>query len=254
MIKRSNVVVEETNKMSDKVKVVGLNVKCGSCVYYNRSAIFSDGEKLTSCSKMGRLPVSLPCSSYSVDPYAIDFKDRPVAMKALKEFFAECTSNNDLKTAAALLLRENVTRKYGFHLGQQIYLKAFEGDYISNWYAATVIYADSNYVYCQGLNGSRWQVYHDSIVLPKNFNKIKTGLKSRRRLIDPRWELISGTELPDKEKLKLENYKPQTIPPSIKMAESLGSQQKKGCKLDTKKVKKSKKKGNISVFSVRAKG
>jgi len=184
------------------------SVHCESCIFFRRIRHSSFAEP---CSKLGVMPKANPCRRFSAAPEAFNFRS-----DKLLRVFAKTVSRMGrdlLPLIASVMMRESKTRKKGFYFGQPVYVRAFGGDYRSNYRKAFVVYVDKKLAYlCDGFNkdGVNFtaSISWESLLTEEQWEAKKAQLEARKHLKDPRlleYTTVVGSKDP------LEGYVPPTI-------------------------------------------
>lgn len=195
---------EELPPSSQGREPKALHVRCRNCLFFKKAAYF---RAPCGSAEMGIKPYAKPCEHFTANHYSFDTViDRPLTD------FLESLSHDRLGDLTALLNQEIRTRRHGFTLGQLVYIRLFQDEYLSNYCRASVIMANKDYVYVQGLDAKkkfRGMFRHESILNVKTFTLKKKSLVRRRRLVDPRLKEYTTLKV-DASKVKVE-YEPPTI-------------------------------------------
>lgn len=160
--------------------VIPLEVRCRDCFHFERERAprFDD-----ICSRMGILDKGRPCTSFLPDAHIINMES--AEGKAAHSLISELSTRR-LALFAALLQQEKRTRSYGFVHGDEIYVKVFPGDYLSNYARGWVIMINRKRVFVQGSKPNFRGVFVlDSIIDRAKFTEIRKDLLKRKRLVDP---------------------------------------------------------------------
>lgn len=163
-------------------KPVTIKVTCGDCIYFKHAAYYTDGHKPQPCSVLGRSAKQTPCPAYQMNPYEIDFNNSAVMTLSKLSML---TPPDKLSILAALIMQESLTRSKGYYFGQNVYVRIYPEDFISNWAVAKVLFANNKDVYVQGKRGFRALFKHESILSETRWVQHEKHLRSIGRLIDP---------------------------------------------------------------------
>lgn len=200
-------------KRSLKVSSSGLpnlipNVHCGDCIFYKRMRNSAFAEP---CSKLGVMPKNDPCRRFAAAPEQFNFRSDKT-LRLFAKVIAKM-GRDMLPLIASVMMREAKTRKKGFSFGQPVYLRAFGGDFRSNYRKAFIVFIDRKLAYLSdGFNkdGSYFtaSVAYDSLLTEEQWEAKKARLETRKLLKDPKlleYTTVVGTKDP------LEGYVPPTI-------------------------------------------
>ena len=139
--------------MSIKKKELTKQLRCGSCTFIERDKIFEH-----KCSVLGKLPSSKACSHHLSDAYTLlsNVDDREVLGHL--GLIIQHYSPMELNALASLLLRENQTRKLGYHFYQKVYVRLqgqTRANYFNNFVVGRVLDASKENVRIVGFHGKR---------------------------------------------------------------------------------------------------
>ncbi len=182
-------------------------VKCGGCLYFASRAHSKYKEP---CSKLGILATNTPCNKFSADTSQFNFRGDKV-LKILSKALSKIGKEH-LPAIATILNREAKTRNKGFYFGEAVYVKAFGGDYLSNYRRAYVIYADRKLVHLSGgrninsENDFTASIGIEFVLHKDQWEKKKASLIAKGLKKDPKLSLYTTvTKKPDID------YEPPTI-------------------------------------------
>lgn len=164
---------------------VSLNVKCGACLHFNRTAAFEKP-----CAQLGVLKQADACSSYTPDMCRLTRID-PESLKLLRDLTKDLR-REELNILAYTFRNVDLLKRYGYHFGQTV-LFSVGKDYLSEYFKAYIlgISTDGEYVYLsstyEGIN--RGQVFmtllRDSIMTVDEFKAHRRQLVKSKRLKPP---------------------------------------------------------------------
>lgn len=164
---------------------------CGGCDHFNRvrAPVFSDV-----CSKLGVTKEAAPCKAFAPMPTSVTMNRRHDAPRALARILIH-TPSSDLASLAAMIAKEHITRKYGFHFGQPVYIRVFgDGSYRNHYAKALVTRADRKWVFVQGAGKKNFsgQLYHGSVLTVEQFHKLRVKMVKQGKLVDPKAKAFFG--------------------------------------------------------------
>lgn len=203
------------------IKGLMINVKCRDCIFYKNSALYTDGKFPQSCSNLGVGPSANPCPNFAPKVEGIKNKfDEKIDVSELGEFLKKIDSRK-FPWLASILTMEGKTRKFGFSFGETVYIKMFNGNYLSNYRKASVVYATKTHVHVLGKDGWRGMIMHESVILPRQYAKIRDGLKAKRLLVDPAtkqyFDKTQSIEISKKDSIaRSKGFKVSPVPPKPK--------------------------------------
>jgi hypothetical protein len=219
--------MEENTELPKQGVIIPLTVRCRDCFHFMRQK--ASGYK-DICSRMGILSSGRPCTKFMPDAkiFSLESDDG----RDLRNFISSISATR-LSLYASLLVNERVTRRQGFNFGEQIYVRLFREDYLSNYGKAWIIMATPQRVFAQGENDKfRGNFLRASVLDVEQFARKRKALISRQRLIDP--NLQSYTRWRPKTKMDV-GYEPPVIDGILQ--ESKTTKITKGLKLNKKKDK-----------------
>lgn len=190
--------------------VITIPVRCGDC-FYLRNQRAPKFAKV--CSEMGITDAGRPCQYFlpNVRLFEITSDDG----KNIAEIISKIPKAH-LARWGDLLVREAKTRRYGFHMGEQVYIRIFPEDYLSNYFSGKVVYADRRRIFVEvqqpNGRGFRGQFTPRSVLDVADFAIKRKELVRTKRLIDP--SIKKYTSWRPKSKLDI-NYEPPTINEAI---------------------------------------
>lgn len=165
-------------------KLLGTNLaigaRCGMCVHFGN---IQHPAYESVCKELGILEENVPCTRYEPD-----YRQLGLAEADWFAAFAAAMADMTVKQRhilASLLMKENRTRRAGFMFGETVYVRVFDGDYISNYRKAVVVSATSKHVYLEGKDGFHAMLYKGSVLNAKQWMKKKSELVKANRLKDP---------------------------------------------------------------------
>lgn len=204
------------NKVSGPTdfKYPQIKASCQDCVFYNTQSTYAKP-----CKQLGVLAISKTCKRFTVNPYLIDFNSSKPS-NLIRELISSL-SKKDIHLFANVINQEYRTRKYGFYFGQEVMIRVFVGDYISNYASALIINANKYNVYIQGSNGFHGMILHKNILTMEEWDKKRKSLLKRGLIKDPDYKKYT-TWKADLKDLKKEDY----TPPSIGKIKSKGKSKK----------------------------
>jgi len=147
-------------------KVLKVGIRCSHCIHFKTLNYTTDA----TCNKLGILGTSKPCKRFSLDAYSLKFSDTEGFIDSLQELPV-----GQLNILAALLVQEKHTRKYGYRIGEKVYVKLGQ-PCKPKYKKVTVIKADKDYVYVQG--AFRGMILHNSIVSIRDYWYLKRKRKA----------------------------------------------------------------------------
>jgi hypothetical protein len=161
--------------------IVPLDVRCGQCYHFakERATRYSDV-----CSKLGVLPLGRPCVAYlaNVNSMSLHTDEGKTFAEILDKI-----PTSKLTAFAALINQERTTRRFGFRHGQQVYVRIFPDEYISNYVKVWIMLVSKNRVLVQGVKTDfRGSFLKTSILTQEQFEVKRKALRARRRIIDPK--------------------------------------------------------------------
>lgn len=195
----------ETNLKSTALLI---NITCGKCQHFNRIPYPQYG---TVCSTLGVVEKAKPCKRFSPDSKQVQFStDTDLVQFAT---FLASVPNSKLGIIASLLTREHRTRSQGFVFGEVVYLKVFEGDYISNYRRCRVVQADSKYIHIEGKSGFTASVLKQSVLNHKQWKKKRLALEESKLIKDPKYKSYFIAPTPASKKISqiLESIEPPML-------------------------------------------
>lgn len=169
---------------------LNINAKCGVCDHFDRSPYYG-----SSCKDLGIKKFASPCKAFKSSPLSIDFKESLSGVHLAR--LMRNVKDKDLPALASIINMEHITRKYGFHFGQPVFIKIFQkGTHLNHYASGIVVSANSKKVFIQGTKGSgfRAEVMHDSVVTVDKFKKIRSKLIRAGKLTCPIAANVIGME------------------------------------------------------------
>jgi hypothetical protein len=173
----------------DPRRLVIKGLTCGKCDHFDRHAKFSEP-----CEKLGVKSFASPCQYFTPSPLSINFRQAGSGVHLAR--LIRNSKSSDLNTLAAFLVGETLTRKHGFHFGQQVVVKIVQaGTHLNHFASASVVRADAKYVFIQGINGFRGQMLHDSVVDASEFEPVRQRLVKMKMTVCPKAEKMIGSSV-----------------------------------------------------------
>lgn len=197
--------IPEPVDFSLKSSNLSCNVTCGSCVFFTAR---SRPEFREPCSQLGIQAKRTPCKRFTPNPAVINMRTDKT-MRQFAKVLAKL-SRESLPVIASVLLREAVTRSKGFHFGQPVYVKAFGGEYISNYRKAFVVFASRKLVWLTGGKNVRTDstfmasIGIEHVLTVDQWEKKSSKLRVQGKVKDPKLKYYTSTEkLPEIDKLAI---------------------------------------------------
>jgi hypothetical protein len=138
-------------KTGQKIRVRVLTeekLTCGECIGLTRERLIN-GENVT-CSKQGKKASHVSCSSFTPNSVALaeSVEKNGSSLFELADVIRGF-SLEQLRTFAAVLLNENITRKHNYTFLQKVYVRyrgTLSRTYLSNFMTARILSVDSNLI------------------------------------------------------------------------------------------------------------
>lgn len=186
------------------------NLRCRNCFFFKRNGIYTkpNDNIPIPCIELGIKGVDKPCLKFYPNYKKLSFIDNKDLIKLLD--LVSKLKSLDLPLISALLSKEKQTRNNGFYLGQKVYIKIKQNNYLSNYSKARIIIADNKYAYLQGVKGYYGMVYKESVYTIKQFKIIRKELQKQNKLIDPNYKKYFKLSLTAKQLIN-ESYEPPSI-------------------------------------------
>lgn len=165
-------------------KLMGTNLaisaKCGMCVHFGN---MKHPAYESVCKELGILEENTPCTRYEPDYRQLQLAEQPW-FSAFAASLSQMTGKQR-HILASLLMKENRTRRAGFFFGETVYMRVFEGDYLSNYRRGVIVSATSKHVYIEGRGGFHAMLMRNSVMTTKQWLRKKQELIRANRLKDP---------------------------------------------------------------------
>jgi hypothetical protein len=181
---------EQTNKksadyptpMDINLSKSALQIKmtCRDCIHLKRMAYPSYKKP---CFDLGITEESKPCENFAPNPANISFTESKRIRQAA--LIIQELSERERKNLAVILNQETRTRRYKFTFGEKVYFKLYGGNYLKNYVAAKVVWADSKHVHIQGVDGYIASLHHNSVFRQAQWNKLEFELIRDNKIYDP---------------------------------------------------------------------
>ncbi len=159
---------------------MAIGARCGICVHHGTIAHPAYDDV---CKELGILSESVPCKRYEPDYRQLKLAEEPW-FAAMAAAIASMTGPQR-HILASILVKENRTRAAGFQFGEQVYLRVYEGEYLSNYRKAVVVSAGTKYVRLEGANGFHAMVYKRTVMNARQWLRKKAELVKAGRVKDP---------------------------------------------------------------------
>lgn len=175
--------------------------RCGYCMFFKRASFYKKP-----CEELGIKTFARPCQAFLVNPYMIDLHKDSI------EYIASSLAN--LNTASitkmnVLLNQEVATRRAGFYFGQEIIVRKFGDDFLSNHCIARVIMANNIYVFVQDRHSNfRGMYLHKHVFTLESWEKKRKQLVFHKRLVDPDYAKYTSYKPKPKPKAEAEEKLP----------------------------------------------
>lgn len=148
MAKRDTTINKE---MGQKIKIKVIQsekLTCGDCVGLTRERLIN-GEDVT-CNKQGKKASHVSCDKFTPNSFALaDSVEKNGSSIFELADLLRGFGTEQLRTFAAVLLNENVTRKNGYTFLQKIYVRyrgTLSRTYLSNFMTARILSVDTNHI------------------------------------------------------------------------------------------------------------
>lgn len=187
--------VEIENEIPDiKRKDIILRVKCKDCIFFKQYATYQHP-----CSMLGTIASAKPCSRFTLNPSSLGN-----IAQAAEVFAVLAPFKQKLLLAAALVTAKRVT-KHGLKIGDRIYFKLSNADFISNYTSAVVVGANSEGIVVGGRENFTAILKPSSVLTLDAWKAKRKSLLSANKINDPKGLIritIKGVK-------KLQMYLPQ---------------------------------------------
>lgn len=171
---------------------------CGDCRGLTKAVLLPTADR--SCGEQGQPEDSKICEHFRSNVYDIKeaLQENGDRLAAMFDLFADM-SDKDLRLVAGLLLKEHRTRRYGFKLGQPVFVRyrGREGrNYLNNFMAARVLDIDEKEIRIINEDGTIILTYaHDdrqinsAIYDKESFRDLRAEMIEANKLVDPEQEI-----------------------------------------------------------------
>lgn len=159
---------------------LAISAKCGMCVHY---ANMKHTAYESVCKELGILEENTPCIRYEPDYRQLQLAEQPW-FAAFAAAMSQMTGKQR-HILASLLMKENRTRRAGYFFGETVYIRVFEGDYLSNYRRGVIVSANSKHVYIEGRGGFHAMLMRNSVMNTRQWLRKKQELIRSNRIKDP---------------------------------------------------------------------
>jgi len=136
------------------------------------------------CNSLGVIEEDKACALFKPNHRSVRF-DKKSKTAQFRKLVAGMPVDQ-LKLIASFLNQEALTRKRGFHFGQEVFVLILGGDYLKNYRRAIVVSADSKQVYVTGrFEKFSGNLMHSSVLTQEAWEKKRVILLKENRITDP---------------------------------------------------------------------
>ena len=183
---------------TDDIKaLVKSEIACGDCRGLTRAALIPAADK--PCATQGIQEASKICKHFRTDIHGLRnmMQKNGDILVGMFEMFGKL-EDRDLRLIAGMLLGEAKTRRYGFKMGQPVFVR-YRGrekrNYLNNFIAARVMDIDDEYIRVMSEDGQIVLTYLNtgfegpSLYSKPAFKKLRAEMIQQGKLIDPEKEI-----------------------------------------------------------------
>lgn len=173
-------------------------INCGDCRGLDKAILLPNADK--SCGQQGQPDDAKICEHFRSNVHDLKeaFQNNGDNLVALFDLFSDMT-DKDLKLVAGLLLKEHRTRRYGFKLGQPVFVR-YRGrdgrDYLNNFCAARILDIDDKEIRIVNEDGTiiltfinDEKQYGSAIYTKDEFRELRKEMIDNNKIIDPEQEI-----------------------------------------------------------------